>query len=73
MLIYEKFSEEQANYAIKNVNADYYEQAVYQACFYKYSSSSSYTKEEATDRLKSRGYTDEEIEFAIKTVYEKMK
>lgn len=73
MLIYEKFSEEQANYAIKNVNADYYEQAVYQACFYKYSSSSSYTKEEATDRLKSRGYTAEEIEFAIKTVYEKMK
>ncbi len=73
MLEFEGFSDEAVKYAMNNVNADYYEQAVYDACYYKYSSSAQYDKEEAKDYLEYKGYTQEESDFAINTVYELMK
>ena len=73
LLRYDNFTEDQIDYAINNLDADYYEQAVWQACFYKYTSSSKYTKSEAQERLKSNGFSDDEIEFAVTTVYEKLK
>ena len=73
LLKYYNFTDEEIEYALKNVNADYYEQAVYQACSYKYSSSLKYDKAKATEGLKDCGYSDDVISFAIKVVYEKLK
>ena len=69
------YSEEIATKAANNEHFDYYEQAVYEACLYRYAEQyygDGYTKEEAEEALKKKGYTDKEVLFAIKTVYEKM-
>ena len=75
LMKYRGFENEVAEKAASNQSLDYYEQAVYEACFYKYTEQlygEKYDKSKASSSLKNRGYTDDEIEFAIKEVYDKM-
>ena len=74
-LLYEGYSEEYAKYAVSKEDINYYEQAIYDALFSRYTSANygdADTKEDAERILKLDGYTDEEIKFAIKTVYDEM-
>ncbi len=75
ILEYVGYSKEEATAAANNEEIDYYEQAVYDACFAKYtekSYSESYSREDAEQSLKYAEYSDEEIEFALKTIYDEL-
>lgn len=75
LLVYEGFDEEYAKEAADDESMNYYEQAIYDACFYKYTEKNyggSYTRSEAERMLKGRNYTEAEIRFALKTVYDDM-
>jgi len=75
LMVFEGYTKEEAEKAANNKELDYYEQAVYDACFLKYTEkeySGSYTRAKAEESLRSSGYTEEEIKFALKTVYDEM-
>lgn len=75
LLVFEEYNEEDIKEIVEDENIDYYEQAVRDACFYKYTERNyggSYTKKEAEDSLNYGEYTLEEIEFALKVVYDEM-
>ena len=75
MLKYNGYSEEMATKVANSKEFDYYEQAIYDACFYKYTEktfSGSYSREEAKEMLEYSGYTSEEIEFALKSIYDEL-
>lgn len=75
-LIDDGYSEKEAEKAIENGSYDFYEQAVYDACFMKYISpkfGTTYSREQAQKLLEFDKYTTNEINFALKTIYDDMK
>lgn len=73
-LVYEGFDEKMATAAVEKGDFDYYEQALYEACFYRYAMSkySEYDKEKVKDRLEEQGFTPEEIDYAVTEIYDKL-
>ena len=66
-LIYEKYSEEAARYAVENVDTDWKENAVRDA--ESYLQLSSFSKQELYDQLIFEKYTPEEAKYAVDKVY----
>lgn len=68
----EGFTEEEIEYAMTETeDVDYYEQAVEEACFYRFYK--KYEKEKAARYLRMVSFTEEEIEYAVNIAYEKIK
>ncbi len=80
LLVYEKFTEEQAEKAASNKNYDFYEQAVKKVCDYKYvmpKYGREYTRDEIKEQMGEEsdiydGFTKAEIDFALKEVYDNL-
>ena len=75
LLVYEGFNEDHVKEALSKNNYDFYEQAASDACFYKYTYKNyggAKTREEAETLLRSNGYSNEEIKFALKTIYDEL-
>ena len=75
LLVFEGYDETISKKVVEEADFDYYEQALYDACFSRFTSknySGSYSREEAEDSLKYDNFTNEEIKFALTEVYDKM-
>ena len=71
-LIKEEFTEEEIEYALSEIeDVDFYEQAIEEACLYKYYK--KYDKATTAKYLRMKKFTEEEIEYAVNTVFEKIK
>lgn len=66
-LIFEKYSDEAARYAVDNVSTDWKENAVKAA--ESYLSYSTFSKQELYEQLIFEKYTDEEAQYAVDKVY----
>lgn len=66
-LLYEKFSEEAANYAVDNITADWHENAIKSA--EKYLKLSDFSKERLYDQLIHDEYTEDEAKEAVEKVF----
>lgn len=66
-LIFNKYSKEDAKYAVNKLEIDYKIQAVRQAK--SYLETMAFSKEELLHQLKFNGYTDEQAEYAVNEVY----
>lgn len=70
-LIKEEFTEEEIEYALSEIeDVDFYEQAIEEACLYKYYK--KYDKATAAKYLRMKKFTEEEIEYAVNFVFEKL-
>ena len=72
---YEGYSDEYAEYAANYEKLDYYEQALYDAVYLRYTYTQyggSGTRESTKEMLEYDEYTEDEINFALKVVYEEM-
>ena len=75
LMIYDGYTPEEAAKAVEDDSLDFYEQAAYDACFLRFTSSkygSNYSKDDARQMLEYDEYTQEEIDFALKLVYDEM-
>ena len=69
------FSADIANKVMSNNKFDFYEQAAYDACFCRFTEkkySGSYDIEKTKQVMEFEGYSKEEIDFALKFVYNEM-
>lgn len=66
-LIFDKYSDEAARYAVDNVSTDWKENAVKAA--ESYLSYSTFSKQELYEQLIFEKYTDEEAQYAVDKVY----
>lgn len=66
-LEFNKYSKEDAEYAVNSLDIDYKEQAVKQA--ESYLESMAFSKEELLHQLKFNGYSEEDAEYAVSKVY----
>lgn len=76
LMKYEGYPDEVIDNALNKEKYDFYEQATYDACFLRYTSpkyGSAYTRETAKKMLEYSEYSKEEIEFALKIIYDEMK
>lgn len=68
----EAFTEEEIKYALNEVGEiDYYEQALYEACYYRFYK--LYDKVQTTRYMRIENFTEEEIEYAVNIAFEKIK
>lgn len=75
LMEYDGYSKELATYAANYEKHDYYEQALYDAVYLRYTYpkyGGSGTKEDTKSMLEYDKYTEDEINFALKVVYEEM-
>ena len=76
LMKFEGFSDKVAKKVANDKKHDYYEQALYEACFLRFTEplyDKTFTKKDAKEQLKERGYTKDEIDFAVKVIYDEMK
>lgn len=66
-LLFEKFTEEAAKYAVDNVNADWKEEAA--KCAESYLKNSAFSKEELYEQLIFEKFTEEEAQYGVDKVY----
>ena len=71
-LIEEGFTEEEIEYVMNEIkDVDFYEQALADACFYRFYK--KYDKAQTSRYLRLEKFTEEENEYAVNTVFEKTK
>ena len=71
-LVDELFTEEEIGYAMNEIkDVDFYEQALADACYYRFYK--KYDKAQAARYLRLEKFTEEENEYAVNIVYEKIK
>ena len=71
-LVKEEFTEEEIEIAMAEIeDVDFYEQALEEACFYRFYK--KYEKSKTISLLQKDKYTEEEITYAVKTAYEDIK
>ena len=76
LMAYEGYEEDVINKALESAKIDYYEQATYNACFLRYTNPKygmTYDRDGAKNMLDTSGFSKEEIEFALKIIYDEMK
>ena len=73
---YKGYSDKTIDKAINKIKIDYYEQALYVACYLRYTEKTNgndYSKQEARKLVRERGFSKKETDYAIKVVYDEMK
>lgn len=66
-MIYEKFTEEQAQYALDNINTDWNENALKKG--ESYLKISSFSKDELYDQLIFEGFSSEQAQYAVDNLF----
>lgn len=73
LLVFRGFDEAKVKKIVEQEKFDFYEQAVSDACFYKYAYKNyggAKTRDEAEKLLKFNNYSEAEVRFALKAVYD---
>lgn len=75
LLVFRGFEEAKVVKMVEEENFDFYEQAISDACFYKYTErkyDGEYTREKAESFMQINHYSEEEVRFALKVVYDEL-